>query len=997
MPTSQSKGLLRRRLLATLFLLLITSLPTKVAGADTRTGASPRGDSEPVASEALNLDRATTESLLAIWLRPRPGGLLVRDTLASKKPAIEALRANLRATLIDLRPPVALDGDEEQAYFALLQANEGMLFSHERETMRSSLEAIEALRAEARAEMVTLVREAMDDSQATIALAIEGLGGQVLRRVDRAGALTARLPTVSLPLLAEHPLVARFEPLQPAVPELDAQKRSLGLSVFGGFWADGFTGEILDAGVLDTGVQQNHPALDHLRFESTIGTTDADGHGTAMAGILAGNDAEDDRSCLTDGLYCGTAWEMDTMLVGSSESADVMADADWMAIQAQEDPEAINLSAGYGRADDIDYSGFDAFWDGLVDDLGILLCTSAGDGGNGTTTITHPASAYNVLALANLDDQNDFDRTNDVIAPSSSRGPTLAGRKKPDLAAPGASTRTTSNDWNVGPDFLDVGGTSAATPHCTGAALLLAQQLGVADPMVLRALLINTADTWSDGGTPGDPSDDGPVAGSEWNPTYGWGSMDLLEAHFNAPDVIVDTLGDGRGPIPSHRYYRANSAHSGEKLTLTWNRHVGYSGSNQPTAIEDLTNLDLRVFNISFFGAGGAEVASSRSTLDNVEQVAPVGGMRVAKVELVGAIDPDVGVETFAIALEEDWQPAEPPTYQITPVPRSIAPGRFSLVMVDTENLGDFPSFSNRATLSVPAGYAVMDSDNPQFYFRLVDGDIRRASWRVRAACDLDEATFDVSHEASFWNETFQGGASFMLRPTVDALIAGQTMPFAGAERTLSFAVQADRWSAVDLLPTAGLLDLWGDNELCFPSPYQTSTEFIDRPELIVANGAVYGDDTHYALVTPEDGDVNQDLQYTVEHVMASDLVLEQVASASFADGQRLALRQIAVEAGRRYRVIATVAVGDEVDLEILGYGAGRDDGDRANADLTADSAPIGGTEVGTFEANATGAFGLALLNKNRGATTVDLLVREVLYSDGFESGDTSAWSDATP
>ncbi len=981
MSPLQPKHLLRRRRLLTLFVVLIASLPAHVVANDLN---APTGD------------HTTTDPLLAIWLKPRPGGILAREALAARKPAIDTLVTELRAALIDLRPPLSLDNGEEQAYFALLEANQGMLFHHERATVRSALEAIEALRADARAAFVTQVRDAMDDSQETIALAIEGLGGQVLRRVDRAGALTARLPAVSIPLLAEHPLVARFEPLKPAVPELDAQKRSLGLSVFGGFWADGFAGETLDAGVLDTGVQQNHPALDHLSFESNLGTTDADGHGTAMAGILAGNDAEENRSCLTDGLYCGTAWAMDTMLIGSSASPDVMADADWMATQAQEDPEAINLSAGYGRADDIDYSGFDAFWDGLVDDLGILLCTSAGDGGDGTTTITHPASAYNVLSIANLDDQNDFDRTNDVIAPSSSRGPTLAGRKKPDLAAPGASTRTTSNDWAVGPDFLDVGGTSAATPHCTGAALLLGQQLGTANPLMLRALLINTADTWSDGGTSGDPSDDGPVAGSQWNPTYGWGSMDLLEAHFNAPDVIVDTVGDGRGASPADRYYRTDSA-SGEKLTLTWNRHVGYAGNNEPTAVEDLTNLDLRVFAINNFGAG-AEVAASQSTLDNVEQVAVSGGRRVAKVELIGDIDPDVGVETFAIALEEDWQPAEPPNYRFSAVPQPVAPGRFSPVVVEIENLGDFPSYNNEVLLSVPAGYDVVGTANPQAVFRLSDGEPRRSSWLMRAPCDLDPVTFGISNEANFWGETFEGADTFMLQPSVTALVEGEQTVLTGAERTLTFGVQTDRWSAVDLLPTTGLLDLWGDNEMCMPSPYQTSTEFIDRPELIVANGTFYGDDTHYALVTPEDGDRDGDFAYTVEHAVASELALEMPETVTFADGQRLALRQVAVEAGRRYQVIATPGLGSSADLEILGYDADRDDGDRANADFALDNAPAGGAEeIGMFEATATGAFGLALLNKTRGATTVDLLVREVLFSDGFESGDTSAWSDTTP
>ena len=45
--------------------------------------------------------------------------------------------------------------------------------------------------------------------------------------------------------------------------------------------------------------------------------------------------------------------------------------------------------------------------------------------------------------------------------------------------------------------------------------------------MATKAMLIHSADAWTDNGTLGTTADDGLVNGSEWNASYGWGSLDL--------------------------------------------------------------------------------------------------------------------------------------------------------------------------------------------------------------------------------------------------------------------------------------------------------------------------------------------------------------------------------------------------------------------------------------------------------------------------------------
>jgi len=99
-----------------------------------------------------------------------------------------------------------------------------------------------------------------------------------------------------------------------------------------------------------------------------------------------------------------------------------------------------------------------------------------------TRTLTHPATARNVITVASYDP-----RTN-LLAGSSSRGPTvdtrLVGETKPDITAPGEGiTSALSQARNTGiccdccTDFyVTMSGTSMAAPHITGIVALLFQR-----------------------------------------------------------------------------------------------------------------------------------------------------------------------------------------------------------------------------------------------------------------------------------------------------------------------------------------------------------------------------------------------------------------------------------------------------------------------------------------------------------------------------------------
>jgi serine protease AprX len=686
---------------------------------------------------------------IVVWLRNRPGAQIARDARLRRQPELDALAERAQRIHKSIRSDKAMSPDEE----ARRQA-EARLSDDQRAEIKKIAEEIEGIKKGMRDEINRAAQAAIADDRGHILGRVAELGGKVRGEILTQNAYEVTLPAGQIGILAEDPLIARIIAVPPAEPELDNQDNSLGLN--GGFWANAVDGGIWDAGVLDTGVQQDHPAFSPLGFISNFGTTDGDGHGTAVAGIIASNDAT----------FRGMAFGLDNMLVGSASSGNVLSHADWMVSTAWDDPEAINLSFGYGIANDTDYSAFDQFWDGLIDDNWVLVGKSTGNAGDGTTTITHPASAFNLLAVANMDDRNTITRTDDVITSSSSRGPTLNGRKKPDLAAPGTNTTSTNNDWAGGffglnPDFINFGGTSAAAPHVTGAVVLLTDLRSSDNAMASKAVLLNTADAWSDNGTSGNTADDGQVAGSQWNKTYGWGYLDLWEAWFNGLDVFTDSVDDGLTPAgPDFKLYRG-FMFSNEKATLVWNRHVGYNGGSNPTAVESLTDLDLYAFN----AGTGATINSSLSVINNVEQVAVgASGDVVLKVDVWGSIDPDVVVESYALATEENFAPATAPWFSFSNAAGSGSCFFPMTVSTTVRNNGTVASFNNSVRVTLPANVSLLSGTNPRNVGTLAAGASATVSWTVQpTGCSFffpTLRTVTFSNISNSYGESFSGSSS---------------------------------------------------------------------------------------------------------------------------------------------------------------------------------------------------------------------------------------------
>lgn len=754
----------------------------------------------PVLDEELVSKAAALEAdeliRVLIFLRSEAAD---REGLASSaaEEDLEAIRAQVKEVLErsnEYRDPSA-DTDAEN-YEHMMNA-----MSHEDRAMLRSLnerhEEVSAIILQGNAQRM---REAVSAVQERTKSALEALGAVVNFTTTVGNITVAQVPAGKLQEIAAMEDVARVVEDTLAESHLTvADDATLVTSTMtgGSLWDNSFYGGAYDPAVVDSGTDLSHPFLDastsreeHFSFYLAAGTGDGcygditfptslpeedivddlQGHGTHVMGIVASEGSStypnhlgmaygvDKAVHLKAGWYnwcngrASMYWSDKMWLVDRALNHHDELRPNWGTDVFLDDVDGFNLSYGGETTSDDPAGG--QFWDAVIDDYADMVVTiSAGNSGPSNTNFSDPATAYNSIAVANVQDQNTTGRTDDIIWSSSTRGPTASGRRKPDIAAPGTDIASANNEWESEMDWIDKTGTSMAAPMVLGVAMDL-MDAGVWDEKEIKALLLNTAQK-NEAGINFESDADG------WSTAYGWGYMNAWAAYYHRDDVVMGSVypNGTTGDYDLFKGTMRDEGSSGEgrdRATLVWNRHAVYTDHDYPSTVYSLNDLDLLLFSEST----GNFLDGDTTVLDNVHQVRVASGAGstsvVIKVNAFDASFNGVSAESYALATEEDFTAASPPAFNLTfGMPGSVVAGADFTVNVNVTNTGEVASFNNTVTLTLPGDFSVVSGANPQNIGRIAAGATGTATWTVEASTSGGTYWLDADNSSYSYHETY--------------------------------------------------------------------------------------------------------------------------------------------------------------------------------------------------------------------------------------------------
>ncbi len=335
-----------------------------------------------------------------------------------------------------------------------------------------------------------LVKMADEESLNRFAASIESEGGKTEGKFMYGGLIVADIPAKKIGKIALDNAVEGIYLPKVVYPSLDTSVSQIAAPEV---WAKGYRGGSARIAVIDTGIDSSHPMLQGKivlarDFTDNNNVSDLTGHGTHVAGIAAGTNAN-------GGNYDGVAPSAQIMnakvfqLIGGNPGAyttDIIEAINW-AIDPDQNPatddgaDVINMSLGGTGTD----PAMDATVKAAVN-AGVTVVVSAGNCGNGCPSsdcgsfrgVTFPGNIAESLTVGAVDDSN-------AVACFSS-GENVSGVGiKPDVSAPGVSIISPYPNNR----YAFMSGTSMSAPHVAGAAALLRDANPSITPVQVKKLL----------------------------------------------------------------------------------------------------------------------------------------------------------------------------------------------------------------------------------------------------------------------------------------------------------------------------------------------------------------------------------------------------------------------------------------------------------------------------------------------------------------------------
>ena len=289
------------------------------------------------------------------------------------------------------------------------------------------------------------------------------------------------------------------------------------------------TGAGVGVAVIDTGIDGDLPDFQTSQGSSTSrviasavidpnATTpdDAYGHGTAVAGLVAGNGWYRNSGDPLYGQYAGTAPDANLISIKVSDDSGNATTLDAIyglqfAVDHKSDYNirVVNLSFRSMSAQSYTTDPLDA----AVEQAwlhGITVVAAAGNLGSAPDAVSYaPANDPYVITVGATNNQGSASTSDDVEASWSSRGVTQDGISKPDVLAPGAHIVTTLAPGSsfasacptcvIGGSYFQLSGTSLAAPIVAGIAADLLAAHPRWTPAMVKGAIVNTATSLSGG------------------------------------------------------------------------------------------------------------------------------------------------------------------------------------------------------------------------------------------------------------------------------------------------------------------------------------------------------------------------------------------------------------------------------------------------------------------------------------------------------------------
>src|SRR5438874_4008025 len=315
-------------------------------------------------------------------------------------------------------------------------------------------------------------------------------------------------------------------------------------------WALGFTGQNIVVASADTGVRWTHNALKphyrgwdgqnadhdynwHDSIHNSVGNPcgndspfpcDDQGHGTHTTGTLIGDDGIGNQI----GMAPSAKWiGCRNMDANNGTPARYIECMQWFLAPTRigggdpdptKAPDITNNSWECPPSEGCSFDSLQAAVEAQAA-AGIMMVSAAQNSGPNCSTVQNPPGIYGGTYTAGA-----LVTGTDTIAGFSSRGPVISdgsGRIKPDISAPGTSTRSSTNASDS--SYANFSGTSMATPHTAGAMALLWSAIPslrhqlTASRDAINHSAVHIANTQcGDAGPP--------------NNVYGWGRVDIFAA-----------------------------------------------------------------------------------------------------------------------------------------------------------------------------------------------------------------------------------------------------------------------------------------------------------------------------------------------------------------------------------------------------------------------------------------------------------------------------------